>query len=85
MEKNKSICTYNHKRYNNNISSICIKLKNFFLAPENHTDTAKVQVFIITDANRVELTFENPLGTVIALQDTVTANYPLWLCSKAHI
>lgn len=43
----------------------------FLLAPENHTDTATVQVFIITDSNRVELTFENPLDAVINLQDTV--------------
>lgn len=40
-------------------------------APESHTDTATVQVFLITDANRVELTFENPLTAVITLQDTV--------------
>lgn len=45
--------------------------RNSFSAPENHTDIATVQIFIITDANRVELPFENQLGTVIALQDTV--------------
>lgn len=53
-----------------------MKQKNLFLisafsAPEEHTDTASVQVFIITDSNRVELTFENPLSAVIRLQDTV--------------
>lgn len=48
------------------MKAICV-----FSAPENHTDLATVQVFIITDENRVELTFENPLAVVIGLQDIV--------------
>lgn len=46
-------------------------LKYLLSAPENHTDATLVQIYIVTDDNRVEFTFENNLNTVVSLRSTV--------------
>lgn len=50
---------------------LVLDLKYFISAPENHTDSTLVQIYIVTDENRVEFTFQNTLNTVVALQSSV--------------